>query len=319
MYASSYDEGGYGAQMRVLVTGAAGGVGRYVIDKMSPEHEIVGYDLVKGVDLPNVTWIEGNILDIYQTNKAAEGCDAIIHLAAIALYRPDRNLDIGKMNVYGTQVVMEAAARSGVKRLVYASSICSTGFMFWAQRRTPEFFPVDEGYPCLPDDMYGLSKLINEQTAEAYGRRYGIEMTGLRLATVWLPNDNHTDAWLCRLLEEETDSSLAYRDLRWQYVDVRDVAMAVKLCVESEKGLGICNVGAADAPGGDWRIWISDLYRDVPRLYEAGEYICDPTLPLWSIRRLRQLTGYDPKNTWREYPVFVKGFEHYLARTGRGI
>lgn len=303
--------------MRVLVTGAAGGVGRYVNEALAQDIEVIAFDIVEGPARTGVKWVKGDILDVDSLVKAVKGCDAIVHLAAIPVYYPDRNLDIGRINILGTQTVFEAAVRAEVKRVVYASSICADSFIFWIKRRTPKYFPVDEDYFDLPDDMYGLSKIVNEMIAKAYATRYGLETTGLRLATVWLPNHTPTDEWLADLLKEEMDQNLEFLDLRWQYVDVRDVAQAVLLSVKHPTGLGIVNVGAADSPGGDWRIWVSDIYPDISELKHAGKYLADPTLPLWSIDRLSRLTKYEPKHSWREYPVFLAGWESYLGRRGK--
>lgn len=302
--------------MRVLVTGAAGGVGTYILKRLAGKHEIVGFDAVEGARLPGVQWVVGDILDTEWLAKAAQGCDGMIHLAGIPIYHPDRVLDIGRINIYGMQSAIEAAVRAGVKRFVYASSICATAFINWHTRRVPKYFPVDEEYFDLPDDIYGLSKYVNEKIAEIYELRHGIETTGLRMATVWLPDHDFTNQWLGEVLREENDNDLHYLDLRWQYVDVRDAAQAFDLALNHPTGLGVCNVGAADTPGGDWRIWIKSLYPDVPVLRHPAAYIDDPGKPLWSIQKLADAAGYRPQHTWREYPVFVEEWEAFLQRTG---
>jgi nucleoside-diphosphate-sugar epimerase len=302
--------------MRVLVTGAAGGVGGYVMDALGADAEVVGFDRVKGADRDGVEWVTGDILSVDALVEAMRGCDAIVHLAGVPIYAADLNLQIANVNVVGAATVMEAAVRAEVPRLVQASSICATGFIFWSSRRTPAWFPVDETYADQPDDMYGLSKLFDEQLAASYEQRYGLETTSYRMATVWVPDHAPTDEWLGVLLDEENDSHLEYRDLRWQYVDARDVAQAFALGVRHERGLGVCNVGAAESPGDAWRIWVEDLYPDVTALREPGAFLADRTKPLWSIDRLAELAGYAPQHTWREYPVFVEAWERYLQRRG---
>lgn len=302
--------------MRVIVTGAAGGIGRHILNYFGKDFKIVGFDTVQGPEMEHVEWVIGDILNVDRLTQAARGCDAMIHLAGIPIYNPDRDLDIGRVNIYGMQCAVEAAARAGVKRFAYASSICATSFIFWQERRTPKYFPVDEEYFDMPDDIYGLSKFFNERIAWAYQRRYGIETVGLRMATVWLPDHEPTDQLLRDLLKPEHDDNLKFRDLRWQYLDVRDAAQAFYLAVTHPKAVGIFNVGAADSPGGDWRLWVQELYPDVPVLRQPGEYLADLTLPLWSIRKLSQEAGYQPKHSWQEYPVFVEELEKYKERVG---
>lgn len=305
--------------MRILVSGAAGSVGNYLVNQLiCNNHDVVAYDFVKGEEKNNVEWVEGDILDYDNLIKSAKGCDAIIHLAAIPIYDPKKNLDFGRVNILGTQTVLEAAVHANVSRVVYASSICANAFIFWHKKRNPKYFPVDEGYFDIPDDMYGLSKLVNEYLAKAYETRYGLETTGLRLAAIWLPNHEPTNDWLSELLDESNDNDLEFLDLRWQYVDVRDVAQAFVLAVESSKSLKICNVGAADCPGGNWQVWISDIYPKVNNLNQIGRYLNNITLPLWSIDYIQKVTKFKPKYSWKEYPVFVNAWGKYLIRREKG-
>jgi nucleoside-diphosphate-sugar epimerase len=302
--------------MKVLITGAAGGIGGWLIRRLvdGGGHEVVGFDMVRGEDRDGVEWVQGDILDVDALTRAARGTDAVVHLAGIPIYKPDANLDIGRVNVLGAQTVLEAAVRADVRRYVQASSICATGFIFWSQRECPPYFPVDEDVPMRPDDMYGLSKLVDEQLAAAYERRYGIETTSLRLATVWVPGSPVTEGELDTLLTEEMDTDLEFLDLRWQYVDVRDVAQAFARAVEHPSGLGVCNVGAADTPGGDWRIWVRDIYPDVAQVRMPRGQLTDPGLPLWSIARFTDATGYTPEHSWREYPAFLAAWPSYVER-----
>jgi nucleoside-diphosphate-sugar epimerase len=190
--------------------------------------------------------------------------------------------------------------RGSCKRAAFAPPASSSG--------------IDAEYTDFPDDVYGLRKLVGEQLAKAYAERYGIQTTSFRMATVWVPGNSVTEQELSQLLAPEMDSDLEFLDLRWQYVDVQDVAQAYRLALEASDGLGVCNVGAADTPGGDWRVWLSDIYPDVPALRTPRSMTEDPTLPLWSIDRLARATGFAPAHSWSEYPTFVKGWETYLER-----
>jgi nucleoside-diphosphate-sugar epimerase len=301
--------------MKVVITGAAGGIGGWLISRLAGEggHQVVGFDMVRG-DHPDVEWVQGDILDVDALTRAAQGADAVVHLAGIPIYKPDANLDIGRINVLGAQTVMEAAVRANVGRYVQASSICATGFIFWSQRQRPPYFPVDEEVPLQPDDMYGLSKLVDEQMAAAYERRYGLETTSLRLATVWVPDSPVTEGELNALLAEEMDTDLEFLDLRWQYVDVRDATQAFVRALEHPTGLGVCNVGAADTPGGDWRVWVDDIYPDAAQMRMPRGRLSDAGLPLWSIARFSDATGYSPEHSWREYPAFMAAWPSYLER-----
>lgn len=300
--------------MRVIITGAAGGIGSYIIRRIQGEFDVVGFDAIEGPPVANVEWVIGDILDVDKLTEAARNCDVMVHLAGIPIYNPEQELDIGRVNMYGMQCAIEAAVRAGVGRFVYASSICATSFINWPSPRVPRYFPIDEQYMDIPDDVYGLSKFVNEYVAKAYESRYGLQTTGLRLATVWLPEHEPTNAWLAQLLQPESDDDLKYRDLRWQYVDVRDAAEAFYLSIKHPTGLGVCNVGAANTPGSDWSLWLRLLYPETPQLLYPAEYVADLSLPLWSIRKFAEATGYEPQHSWEEYAVFTEQLASFKSR-----
>lgn len=89
---------------------------------------------------------------------------------------------------------------------------------------------MDEEHPQLPEDSYGLSKVVNEQTAEMFYRRKGIQVVSLRIGNVIdpsayerFPSFIHDPAQRDRIL--------------WSYIDTRDVATACQLAIETD-GLG---------------------------------------------------------------------------------
>lgn len=297
--------------MRVLVTGAAGGVGTEVVARLSEKHDVIGVDRMMGT-AEGITWHVGDIVSDEFLADVAQGVDVIVHLAGIPIFDEALNNEIADLNIIGTQRVFETAARQRVKRIVQASSICATGMINRSSRQIPASFPLDETYTALPDDLYGLSKLVSEQLAAAYELRYGIEHTDFRMATVWRPNHGATDALLRELLLPAYDGNLAYRDLRWQYLDVRDAAEAFVKAVEADRGFGVVNLGAADNPGSDWRLWIYHAYPEINR--ENLPSPDKPDVALWSIGKAEREFGYAPQFTWRDYPVFVEAFTEHRER-----
>jgi nucleoside-diphosphate-sugar epimerase len=299
--------------MKVLITGAGGNVGRWVLRRLAQESdlEIVAYDLVQGEEHPNVSWIAGDVLAVSDLEAAVEGAEMVIHLAAIPVYIEERELDIGRINVLGAQTVLDVALRKGVRRFIQASSICATGFIFTSEPLKAPYLPIDETYPTRPDDMYGVSKLVDEHLAYAYEKRFGIETTSFRMASVWDPESELSKHEVAHMLSPEVDDDMVYADLRWAYVDVRDVAEAYALALRHPSGLGVCNVGAADTPGGDNRIWLEDVFHDVPRVD-----VSDTSAPLFSITKLQDQADYAPAHTWEEYPAFLAEWPSYLERRG---
>jgi nucleoside-diphosphate-sugar epimerase len=297
--------------MDVLVTGAAGNIGRSVMRLLTsaPDLSVRAYDRVRGDDFPGTEWTVGDILDVDAVTAALDGVEAVVHLAAIPAYEPQLNLDIGRINILGTQSILEAMVRAGTRRFVQASSICATGFIFSTEPLDAPYLPIDEECPTRPDDMYGVSKLACEHIAYAYETRYGIETTSYRIASVWDRESTVSQREVGNMLDARFDDDMVYVDLRWAYVDVRDVAQAFLLGVRHPTGIGVCNLGAGDTPGGDNSIWLEDRF---PR--SEHDAISDLSQPLFSIDRLSAKTGYKPEHTWVEYPAFVAVWPSYLER-----
>lgn len=285
--------------MKVLVTGGAGRLGGYVLDELRGRHSLAVFDAVaaKADDVESVT---GDIRSLEQVEAALDGCDAVIHLAAIPMYTGEEaHQALWEINSTGTFNVLEAAARRKVRRVVLASSICAQGFISWSRPFVPQFLPVDETHPTWPDDGYGLSKLIGEQLCFAYSRRYGIAAVCLRLATVWFPYlPDNTRKFVGRLDEPETMAGFI-----WNYVDARDAAQAFRLAIElPEVTYEVLNIGAANTCAKVPSLeLIKRFYPEVPEIRNRSSFLTDEYAPLWDISRARRALGYEPRHTWQEY------------------
>ena len=83
------------------------------------------------------------------------------------------------MNVLSTYNVLEACAVLNINKVVVASSESSYGICFASDFFAPKYLPIDEAHPQLPEDSYGLSKVVNEVTADgAPTRAFAIEGLG---------------------------------------------------------------------------------------------------------------------------------------------
>jgi nucleoside-diphosphate-sugar epimerase len=104
---------------------------------------------------------------------AAEGMDAIVHMAALLCRKEqDRSIDL---NVKATANVLQAAVDKGVKRVVYCSTVWASG-----HGATEPYLPIDEAVPCEPVCMYGQTKWLGELMTEWYGRMHGLETVIIR-------------------------------------------------------------------------------------------------------------------------------------------
>ncbi len=171
-----------------------------------------------------------DITDPLALLNAARGCDALAHLAAI----PHPHLpadEVLRLNVLGTQNVLEAARAHGIGRVVLTSSVGALGFSFPTHPCQPDYLPIDTAHPRRPQDVYGLSKLANEESAAAMTRLTGLTTIVIRPPAVWDLVQARRQGWLAHRAQQHGEG---YDPSFWGYIDVRDQAVAFRLALESE-------------------------------------------------------------------------------------
>lgn len=210
---------------RVLVTGAGGMIGRAVIDELRAHgFPVTALDRAPaGLGVDRV--VAGDAGDPAAVAEALTGADAVIHLAA----RPSPNhgtpLQVFSDNTRATFVVLEEAGRRGVRRSAVGSSYSITGLPWAAATVHPAYLPVDEDLPPLVEDPYGLSKLVDESTAQMMARRHGMTVVALRLPFV--ADEPRRRQRLAATLADPLVGSAEM----WAYLDVRDAARALRLAI----------------------------------------------------------------------------------------
>lgn len=277
---------------RVLVTGGSGGLGRWVVRELLGH----GYTVVSADRRPpeepevGVRYAELELTDVKEVERALDGCDAAVHLAAIPAPggRPDE--EVFANNVLGTFAVFQAASHLGVGRVVAASSTAALGAAFAPQPFGPRYVPIDEAHPLLPQDPYGLSKEVGERVGAAFGRRGGLSVTALRFHHVTQPGE------AARLAAGfEPGSEIAARELGG-YVDVRDAARACRLGLEAPPpGFEAFHITAADTLS---RTPTLELVRRHFPEVEVRASLAGP-VSAWSIAKAERLLGYVPRYSWR--------------------
>ncbi|GAA4693527.1 Nucleoside-diphosphate-sugar epimerase [Promicromonospora umidemergens] len=212
---------------RVLVTGAAGRIGRGVLDVLARESvAATALVLEDPGDLGADRVVVGDARSPEVAARAMEGADGVIHLAAIPTPLDDPPEVVFGTNTLSTFTVLDAAGRAGVRRAVIASSQAASGIPFAAHEQHPVHVPVDDDTPDQAADPYALSKRVDELTADAMARRYGMPVVALRFPFVGGMDErlrDHADA-------VARDPALGARSL-WAYLETRDAAEAAWLAL----------------------------------------------------------------------------------------
>jgi UDP-glucose 4-epimerase len=294
----------------VLVTGGLGYIGSYVVqDLVDRGWKVRVLDNRYRCDpetarqvaaLEGVEIMEGDVRYAHMVENAMRGIEAVVHLAAVCMNKsiadPTESLDV---NLMGTQNVLDAAARAGVRRIIYASSASVYG--------DPTSLPMREDDKLAPITPYCVAKLAGEQMLDFYARRANLSWLALRFFNVYGPGQP-TDAYytsvvvtfLNRLAAGEAPVIDGRGDQTMDFVHVIDVARAVGMALDSEATAEALNVGTGEQTS------IADLAEllvrssgsDVSPIYRPREVLV--TRRQAAIDRIESVLGWRPQVTIEE-------------------
>jgi nucleoside-diphosphate-sugar epimerase len=284
--------------MKIAVTGGSGKAGRAVVrDLLEHGHEVLNIDVVPSTDSRSpdspAPFLIADLTDFGQALEALSGgerlpgIEAVVHLAAIPSpvhATPDR---VFRTNITSTHTVFAAAARLGLKRVVWASSETTLGLPF---DQPPDYAPIDERHELRPESSYALSKVLGEEMARQFHRWSQIPFVGLRFSNVMERADYE------RFPSYWDDPQLRKWNL-WGYVDESHVAQSVRLALEADvAGAEAFIIAAADTvmkrPS---RELMAEVFPGVPVADGVDEHGT-----LLGIDKARAMLGYSPDFTWRE-------------------
>jgi UDP-glucose 4-epimerase len=174
---------------KVVVTGGAGFIGSHLSELLVKEgFDVTIIDNLSSGSLNNlssisndITFIEGDILDIGLLRREFKGAEFVFHQAAAVSVPESTEYPIGTndINIRGTMNVFTAAKETGVKRVVYASSSAVYG--------DDPVMPKVETMEVKPLSPYARQKFAKEMYAKIFSASHGLETVGLRYFNVYGP------------------------------------------------------------------------------------------------------------------------------------
>jgi nucleoside-diphosphate-sugar epimerase len=292
---------------RLLFTGGSGKAGRHVVPYLLEQgHRVLNVDLAP-LAHPGVDNLVADVTDSGQVFNALSsyanlaelepghgvlGFDAVVHFAAVPriLLKPDN--ETFRINTIGTYNVIEAAVKLGIKKIIIASSETTYGICFSDGQTNPHVLPLDEEYAVDPMDSYGLSKVVNEQTARSFQRRSGIDIYALRIGNVIEPHE------YAELFPHYFAHPEVRRRNAFCYIDARDLGQIVDLCLQKD-GLGYQVFNAGNDTNGaiiPSQQLAERFFPGVPITRELGEHEA-----LFSNRKIREVLGFREQHNWQQY------------------
>jgi nucleoside-diphosphate-sugar epimerase len=310
----------------VLVTGGKGFLGSHIVSQLSALGETVrvfSRPPEKKSQKPeisgnNVVW--GEIREPKAVEQAVEGVDIVIHLVSNFRKGGSDKKEAYGVNVEGTNNVLEAAKKFGVKQLIHCSTIGVHGSVL--------SIPANEETAFNPGDLYQETKLIAEQRVWDFYRETGLPITVIRPISLYGPGDLRM-LKLFRMIQKGRFVIVGNGDVFFHPAYIDDVVRGFLLCLNNEKAIGEVFI-----LGGDEYLTLNELCEaiatelnvnpptlKVPLAPVLGlatlfEQICEPLgiePPLhrrrvsffqnnraFSIDKAKRILGYEPQVSLKE-------------------
>jgi UDP-glucose 4-epimerase len=211
--------------LKALVTGGAGFVGRHLVKELAKRKiKTIIFDQIcpegsHDTHPPDISFVEGDILDLESLTKSMKGCDLVFHTAAIAEIDETRRNPVKTMNVnvMGTVNCLEAARENRIKRFLYASSVYASGSR---------------------GSFYRVSKQTGESLCKTYYEDFGLEYTILRYGSLYGREPNHWNFiyGVCHdLLTKGEFTYSSSPDAIREYIHINDAAReTIRIAIDNE-------------------------------------------------------------------------------------
>lgn len=231
--------------MRVLITGAAGRLGRRLTGVLEGRHDLVLGDVAH---LDDSRFVRTDVTDAETVRAGMQGCDGVVHMAILdwPACSSEKALDYTaaaiEVHAGGTHHVLQAAREARVRRIVHISSVSTVdGY-------PPETLVGSDTRPCS-SGVYGMTKGFGEDICRMYHQNFGMPVAVLRLGNIYMPEAG--GAWMGNIFVRDSEKQQALKQAPSR-VHADDVTRAITLALEApEPRYALVHIVGADS-GDRW-------------------------------------------------------------------
>ena len=299
--------------MRILVTGGAGFIGSHIVEYFQGKADVRVLDNLRSGSRHNLEgldheFIEASVLDRPAVAEAVDGVDYVFHLAAMVSV-PESVEDpetCEEINSQGTLLVLEEAARAGVRKLCLASSAAIYG--------DNPTVPKLETMPPEPKSPYASTKLAGEQHCAAFNDEQKLRTASLRFFNVFGPRQNPDSQYAAAVpifidhaVKGEPLTIYGDGEQTRDFIYVKDIVAANVFLAEHEDAAGVFNV----AYGGNTKI--NDLARDIITLCKSSSTILYESVRAGDVRHSAASVDKLTDLGWRPGSSLTEGLDTTIA------
>ena len=229
--------------MRILITGASGQIGSYVLERFADKHDTAGVDLKPCLikDLKDLV-VRGDLRDYEFVREIVKDVDSVIHLAAQVSVENSWNNPVydAENNIIATINLLKTCSYYGADRFIYISSAAVYG--------NPRYVPIDEGHPKNPISPYGVSKLAGEYYCKVFADRiHTVIVRPFNVFSSRMDPNNPYSGVIAKFIYRAKQGlpPIIYGDGKQtrDFVNVKDVVDFIEIVLKKGENGGTYNVG----------------------------------------------------------------------------
>ncbi len=226
--------------MKIFITGGTGFIGKHTVELLSKtNHQLVlltrnssSTSFISSLSNQNVTLTKGDLTDEGSLLNGMKGCDAVINIAAhYTFWEADKKI-YSKVNVKGTQNVMECALKSGIKKVVHISTAGVFG------KPSEEPFNEKSSAGTVQFSEYFRTKYEGDRIAWNLFEKKGLPLVVIYPACVLGPEDPKASGSYVQNLINKKLPATVFNNRMFSFVCVKDVAQAIVNALEKENNIG---------------------------------------------------------------------------------